>query len=68
MERDWRIVAIPEEDVATASLLSLFQAIVSHTYDQLEPFHLSSDQTLCPVQAQVGRAAQGNFQDAPMTA
>ena len=67
MERDWRIVAIPEEDAATASVLTLFEAIVQHTYDSLEPFSLSED---CPVQAQVGRTAHDKltFQDVPMNA
>ena len=66
--RDWRIVVIPEEDIATASVLSLFEAIVHHTYDALEPLILSPDQRDCPVQAQVNRTAPGSFQDIPMTA
>lgn len=38
VERDWRIAVIPDEDVSSgATVLSLFQGIVDHSFDSMEP-------------------------------
>ena len=69
VERDRRIVAVPDEEAETASLSSLFLAIVNHTYDAMEPFTLSIEKQDCPIQAQVGKAQDSqNFQDVPLIA
>jgi hypothetical protein len=39
VERDWRIVAVPDEDASSgATVLLLFQGIVDHSFDLTEPF------------------------------
>ena len=70
VERDWRIVVVPEEEASSgASVSSLFLAIVNHTYDSTEPFILSLEKRDCPIQAQVGKAQDSkNFQDVPLIA
>ena len=70
VERDWRIVAVPDEEVSDASVSSLFLAVVNHAYDPMEPFTLPLEKRDCPVQAQVGKAMDdlSNFQDVPLVA
>ena len=69
VKRDWRIVVIPDEDSSSASVMSLFQAIVDHTYDSAEPFTLAPENKDCAIQAQVGKAQDSqNFQNVPLTA
>ena len=69
LERDWRIVVIPEEDAPEANVLSLFQAIVDHTYDSDEPLSLSPEQLCGAIQAKIGKAQDSqHFQDVPLVA
>lgn len=69
VERDWRIVVVPDEEASDASVSSLFLAIVNHTYDSTEPFTLSPEKQDCPIQAQVGKSQDSqNFQDVPLIA
>ena len=64
VERDWRIVVIPDEDAAGATVLSLFQGIIDHSFDSMEPFSLSPEKQSSAIQAQVGKAQDSqNFQD-----
>lgn len=50
------------------TVLSLFKAIVDHTYDSAEPFSLTPEQQDCAVQSQVGSAQDHRFQDVPLIA
>ena len=68
MERDWRIVVVPDDDASSgATVLSLFQGIVDHSFESTEPFSLSPETQDSPVQALVGKV-QESLQDVPLTA
>ncbi len=56
--RDWRVVMIPDDN-NTLDVLSLYNGIGSHTFNQLEPF--VGDKS---VRAHVGRSQAGlDYQD-----
>ena len=63
--RDWRVVMIPEGDVSV-TLADLYQCIVDHALDTLEPFVLLPEQKNVPIKAQIGKEQAGAFQDIPM--
>ena len=43
----------------------LYQKIVNHSLDPLEPFILPQDQKDAPIKVQIGKEEAGRFQDIP---
>lgn len=68
VERDWRVVTIPEEDSLQASIADLFNGIVEHSFDPMEPFSPPPETQSYTVCAQVGQTKAGDFQDVPLNA
>ena len=54
--RDWAIVNVPEENSLTIDVLSLYKAIVSHTFDALETLNLPCELVDNPISAQIGKS------------
>ena len=65
--RDWRVVMIPEDGCTTVTFANLYQSIVDHTLDPLEPFVLPEDQQISAIRVQIGKEQAGHFQDIPVT-
>ena len=67
--RDWAIVNVPEEDPLTIDELSLYKAIVSHTFDALETLNLPCELVDNTISAQIGKSPSSkDFQLLPLTA
>ena len=61
---DWRVVMIPEDGYSDVTFIDLYQNILNHTFDPLEPFVLSEELS---IRVQIGKEQAGKFQEIPIT-
>jgi hypothetical protein len=65
--QEWRVVYLAEEGGDSVGIATLFNSIVEHLYDALEPFSPSPSDQEAPVRAAIGTSQDSPFQDIPLT-
>ena len=64
--RDWRVVMVPEDECSTVTFADLYQKILNHVLDPMEPFILPEEQKDASIRVQIGKEQTGSFQDIPL--
>lgn len=68
LAREWRIVMIPEEESSMVTFVDLYNKIVDHSLDPMEPFILPEEHRNASIRVHIGKAQSGIncFQAVPL--